>query len=40
MSPETEMLVILGQPFLAASNTLINCWDGKIKLTIKNMKME
>jgi len=34
MSPENEISVILGRPFLATSNALINCKDGKIKLTL------
>ena len=33
VSSKNEILVILGRPFLATFNALINCRDGKIKLT-------
>jgi len=37
---ENEVPVILGRPFLATCNALINCKDGKMKLTFENMNME
>jgi len=40
VSPENEIPVILGRPFLATCNALINCKDGKMKLTFGNMTME
>ena len=39
MSPENTISVILGLPFLATCNALINCKDGKMKLTFGNMTM-
>ena len=33
VNPENEIPVILGRSFLATSNALINCKDGKMKLT-------
>jgi len=32
--------VILGRPFLATSNTLINCRNGLMKLSFENMTFE
>jgi len=40
MSPENKIPVILGQPFVATCNALINCKVGKMKLTFGNMTME
>ena len=40
VSPENTISVILGLPFLATCNALINCKDGKMKLTFGNMTME
>jgi len=40
VSPENEIPVIFGRPFLATCNALINCKDGKMKLTFRNMTME
>ena len=34
------ILVILGRPFLATSNTLINCRNGVINLSFGNMTLE
>ena len=34
------MLIILGKPFLATSNAIINCRNGVIQLTFGNMTME
>ncbi|XP_042954637.1 uncharacterized protein LOC122291051 [Carya illinoinensis] len=35
-----QALVILGRPFLAISNALINCQSGVLKLTFGNMTLE
>jgi len=40
MSNENEMLLNLGQPFLATLNALINCRHEKMKLTFGNMTIE
>ena len=32
--------IILGRPFLAASNAIINCQNGVIQLTFGNMTLE
>ena len=40
MSPETQIPVILGRPFLATSNAFINCRNGVIKLSFGNMTLE
>ena len=40
VSPENEIPMIFGRPFIATSNALINYRDGKIKLTFRNMTME
>ena len=40
VSPENEIPVILGRPFLATCNAIINCKDGKMKLTFGHMTME
>ena len=32
--------IILGRPFLATSNVLINCWNGLMKLSFGNMTLE
>ena len=37
VSPENEISVILGRPFLATCNALINYSDGKMQLTFGNM---
>jgi len=39
-SPETQIPVILGRPFLATSNALINCRNGVLKLSFGNMTLE
>jgi hypothetical protein len=36
----TSFFVILGRPFLATSNALINCKNGLIKLSFGNMTLE
>jgi hypothetical protein len=35
-----SILVILGRPFLATSNALINCRNGLMKLSFGNMTLE
>jgi len=40
VSPKNEISLILGPPFVATSNTLINFRDGKMKLTFGNMTIE
>ena len=35
-----EIPIILGKPFLATSNSLINCRNGLMQLTFGNMTME
>ena len=40
VSPKNKISVILGPSFLANYNALINCKDGKMKLTFGNMTME
>jgi len=37
---ETQILVILGRPFLANSNALINCMNYMLKLSFRNMIVE
>jgi hypothetical protein len=37
---ESEILVILGRPFLATANTLINCRSGVMKISFGNMTVE
>ena len=32
--------IILGRPFLATSNAIINCWNGVMQLTFSNMTLE
>ena len=39
-NPETQIPIILGQPFLATSNALINCRNGVMKLSFENMTIE
>ena len=34
------MPIILGRPFLATSNAIINCWNGVMQLTFRNMTLE
>lgn len=38
LEPSKQIPIILGRPFLATSNTVINCRNGVIKLTFGNMK--
>ncbi|XP_028094375.1 uncharacterized protein LOC114294434 [Camellia sinensis] len=35
-----QIPVILGRPFLATSNVLINCWNGVMKISFGNMMVE
>lgn len=37
---ESQILVILGCPFLATSNAIVNCRNGVMKLSFKNMTLE
>ena len=37
---ESHILIILGRPFLATSNALINCRNGMIKLSFGNMTLD
>ncbi|XP_026399557.1 uncharacterized protein LOC113295431 [Papaver somniferum] len=39
-NPSGKIPVILGRPFLATSNAVINCRNGIMELTFGNMKME
>ena len=34
------MPIILGRPFLATANAIINCWNGVMQLTFGNMTLE
>jgi hypothetical protein len=36
----TEILVILGRPFLATANTLINCRSGVMKISFGNVMVD
>ena len=38
--PHAQIPVILGRPFLATSNALINCRNGKMTLSFGNMTLE
>ena len=40
LGTENKIPVILGRPFLATANTLINCRDEKLTLTSRNISME
>ena len=35
-----QVPIILGRPFLATSNAIINCWNGVMQLTFGNMTLE
>ena len=35
-----HVLIILGRPFLATSNAIINCRNGVMQLTFGNMTLE
>ena len=39
-NPKNQIPIILGRPFLATSNALINCRNGLIKLTFGNMTID
>ena len=39
-NPKGQIPIILGRPFLATSNALINCQSGMLKLTFGNMTAE
>ena len=40
LNASTQILVILGRPFLATSNALINCRSGVMKISFGNMIVE
>ena len=40
VNPKAQIPVILGQPFPATSNTLINCRAGMMKLSFENMTID
>ena len=40
LNASTQIHVILGCPFLATSNALINCWSGVMKISFGNMTVE
>ena len=40
LNASTQIHVILGHPFLAISNALINCWSGVMKISFGNMTVE
>ena len=40
LNANTQIHVILGHPFLATSNALINFWSGVMKISIGNMTVE
>ena len=35
-----QVPIILGRPFLATSNAIVNCWNGVMQLTFGNMTLE
>ena len=35
-----QVPIILGRPFFATSNAIINCWNGIMQLTFGNMTLE
>ena len=39
-SGHNHVPIILGRPFLATSNAIINCWNGVMQLTFGNMTLE
>jgi hypothetical protein len=39
-NPKNQIPIILGRPFLATSNALINCRNGSMKLTFGNMTID
>jgi hypothetical protein len=40
LHPSANILIILGRPFLATANTLINCRNGRMKITFGSMTAE
>ena len=40
LHPSANILIILGRPFLATANTLINCKNGRMKITFDSMTAE
>ena len=39
-NPRAQTLVILGRPFLATANAIINCRNGSMRLTFEDMTRE
>ena len=39
-NPRAQTLIILGQPFLATANAIINCRNGSMRLTFRDMTRE
>ena len=39
-SPQSQTSVILGRPFLATANAIINCKNGSMRLTFRDMTKE
>ena len=39
-SEPNHVPIILGRPFLATANAIINCWNGVMQLTFGNMTLE
>ena len=39
-SEPSHIPIILGRPFLARTNALINCWNGVMQLTFGNMTLD
>jgi hypothetical protein len=40
LHPSVNIPIILGRPFLATANTLINCRNGRMKITFDSMTIE
>ena len=40
LHPDNGIPIILGRPFLATTNTLINCRNGRMKITFGSMTAE
>ena len=39
-NPRAQTHVILGRPFLATANAIIDCWNGSMRLTFGDMTRE
>jgi hypothetical protein len=40
LHPSANIPIILGRPFLTIANALINCWNGRMKITFGSMTAE